>query len=158
MTATHATTVNPSANKALEILLTLTERSALERVKAIKRGLDPTVLNSLGNALRLSQAAVFEMLGLKRSTVHRRINNHESLNVADSERVLGLGTLMAIAYSYRDFTEDPDQFDPGHWLSDWLQQANPALGGACPSDLMDTLEGQELVIQLLRQIGASAYA
>lgn len=52
----------------------------------------------------------------------------------------------------------PEGFDATAWLSRWLSEANPALGGAPPIALMATTEGQERVSTLLAQTGSGAYA
>ena len=53
---------------------------------------------------------------------------------------------------------DPQGFDAAAWLSTWIEEPLPALGGARPVDIMDTMEGQALVSTLLAQIQSGAYA
>ncbi|MEO9190059.1 MAG: MbcA/ParS/Xre antitoxin family protein [Acetobacteraceae bacterium] len=43
-------------------------------------------------------------------------------------------------------------------MSHWLNDPLPALGGARPIDLMDTMEGQTLVSTTLAQLQSGAYA
>ena len=43
-------------------------------------------------------------------------------------------------------------------MSHWLNGPLPALGGARPIDLMDTMEGQALVSATLARIQSGAYA
>lgn len=49
-------------------------------------------------------------------------------------------------------------FDASAWLSAWMSAPVPALNGARPLDLMDTMTGQELVSQVLSQMQSGAYA
>ena len=53
----------------------------------------------------------------------------------------------------------PDaEFDVAAWLSQWIETPVPALGGARPIDLMNTPEGQALVLMTLSQMWGGAYA
>jgi uncharacterized protein (DUF2384 family) len=53
---------------------------------------------------------------------------------------------------------EPEGFDAAAWMSRWLREPVPALGGARPIELMDTMEGQALVSAVLSQIQSGAYA
>ena len=53
---------------------------------------------------------------------------------------------------------DPDGFDARAWISQWLREPLPALGGVRPIDLIDTMEGQALVATALEQTQSGAYA
>lgn len=53
---------------------------------------------------------------------------------------------------------NPTGFDAGAWLSAWLREPLPALGGERPIDLLETMEGEALVSQKLAQIQSGAYA
>lgn len=53
---------------------------------------------------------------------------------------------------------DPEGFDAAAWLSRWLNEPLPALGGVCPLDMLDTIEGQSLVSASLARIQGVAYA
>lgn len=52
----------------------------------------------------------------------------------------------------------PPGFDAAAWMTRWLAEPNPALGGVRPVDLLGTVEGQDRVSQLLAQIASGAYA
>ena len=49
-------------------------------------------------------------------------------------------------------------FDAPSWMSRWLQEPLPSLGGRLPIDLIDTMEGQALVSTALAQVLGDAYA
>ena len=53
---------------------------------------------------------------------------------------------------------DPDSFDAPGWLSRWLREPLPALGGDKPINLLDTMEGQALISRALAQMQSGAYA
>jgi len=52
----------------------------------------------------------------------------------------------------------PAGFDAAEWLSHWLREPLPALGGDKPINLLDTMEGQALVSRVLAQMQSGAYA
>lgn len=145
-------------NGRIATLLNLANAPRLEKVVQIRVGLDPKAVPLLAERLGLSQERVFEMLGLKRATVRRKVAQDEPLNSAESERVLGLVAMLGMAERFRPYTRDPEQFDAATWLAGWLEETNPALGGQRPGDLLDTVEGQGLVRQILEQLWSGAYA
>ena len=53
---------------------------------------------------------------------------------------------------------DPEGFNAAEWLSRWLREPLPALGGQMPIKLLDTMAGQALVSQALSRIQSGAYA
>ena len=53
---------------------------------------------------------------------------------------------------------NPQGFDAKGWISRWLQEPLSALGGVRPIDLIDTMEGQNLVSTTRAQIQGGAYA
>jgi uncharacterized protein (DUF2384 family) len=56
---------------------------------------------------------------------------------------------------------DPElmkDFDAARWLTHWMEEPVPALGGASPSEYMDTIEGQEMISKLLATMQTGAYA
>ncbi len=48
-------------------------------------------------------------------------------------------------------------FDADAWVRAWIERPNPALGGTKPADVLDTIQGQELVSRLLAQSQSGAY-
>lgn len=53
---------------------------------------------------------------------------------------------------------DPTGFDAAAWLTKWLQEPLPALGGCTPSSMMGTTKGRATVAALLAQMQSGAYA
>jgi uncharacterized protein (DUF2384 family) len=49
-------------------------------------------------------------------------------------------------------------FNAAEWVSQWLDQPLPALGGKLPAEFMDTSEGQILVSGLVSRMQSGAYA
>jgi uncharacterized protein (DUF2384 family) len=76
----------------------------------------------------------------------------------DWDRVIGVAKLLGQLRAMIEESGEPDGFEANAWLSRWLREPAPALGGARPLDLMDTVEGQSLVSRTLAQMQGAAYA
>ncbi|KQX96861.1 hypothetical protein ASD28_17370 [Massilia sp. Root133] len=48
-------------------------------------------------------------------------------------------------------------FDVDKWLTNWLNQPMPSLGGRRPMEYMDTIEGQGQVSRLLARMQSGAF-
>ncbi len=53
---------------------------------------------------------------------------------------------------------EPAGFDAARWLDDWLRHPLPALGGRSPVECLDSDDGHQMLIQLLRQMQSGAFA
>ena len=53
---------------------------------------------------------------------------------------------------------NPEEFDAGQWLAEWMERSVPALGGKRPAEYMATAQGRALVSQLLAMTQSGAYA
>ena len=74
------------------------------------------------------------------------------------ERVVGLVKLVGQIEAMVEESGDPEGFDAPEWLSRWLREPLPALGGDRPINLLDTMEGQALVSRALAQMQSGAFA
>ena len=124
----------------------------------VKTGIRPSVVKAMAEDMGWDQGDLINLLGLARSTVSRKIKVNEKLSVSDSERVLGAIRLVGLVQQIVEESGDPEGFDATAWVGQWLEQPLPALGGAKPSEYMDTNIGQDLIAQLLRQAQAGTYA
>ena len=79
------------------------------------------------------------------------MNTNESLNYspADIDQRLFFLKLVSQVETMVAESGDPDNFDAERWLTDWLNQPLPALGGARPVVYMDTSDGREKISNLL---------
>ena len=87
-----------------------------------------------------------------------RVKGKGRLQRAGGERVPCVARLVAQVQNIVDVSGDPEGFDAIAWMSRWLNEPLPALGGVCPVDLLDTMEGQALVSNTLNQMQSGAYA
>lgn len=130
----------------------------VERVAMIRQGVPATLLVGIGRAMNVSNEVLLTTLALPRSTIVRKIKKKESLTAEQSERVIGLERLVGQVAEMVKQSGNPEGFDAGHWVGEWLQRPLPALAGKKPADYMDTMSGQDLVSKLLAQSQSGAYA
>ena len=92
------------------------------------------------------------------ATKKRRVKSKDRLPATGIDRVRCVARLVAQVQNIVEGSGDPQVFDATTWMSRWLNEPLPALGGVRPVDLLDTMEGQTLVSNTLAQIQGGAYA
>ncbi len=138
--------------------LTVYRASPLERIAMIKNGVAATEAKRLFADLAIGQGAAFKALNLSTATVNKRAKLGEILPIDESERVLGCAKLVGQLEAMIEESGDPTDFDAAAWLARWLTEPLPAFGGTRPADLMDTMEGQNLVSAALAKLQTGTYA
>jgi len=73
--------------------------------------------------------------------------------IAESKAVL-VQTVQRIV----DESGDGKDFDAKAWLEEWINQPNPALGGAKPVSYLDTMAGRLLLRNLLLRSQSGAFS
>lgn len=131
---------------------------ALERIELIRNGLPAVEAKRIIENLGLTQGEALQALKLSPATVNKKAKQAHTLSSAESERVIGVARLVGQLEAMVQESGDVAGFDVAAWMSRWLQEPLPALGGVRPLDLMDTMEGQALVSAALAQVQSGAYA
>ncbi|WP_229509551.1 antitoxin Xre-like helix-turn-helix domain-containing protein [Massilia sp. CCM 8734] len=129
-----------------------------ERIAVIRQGIDASMIGNLSLRMGMSKENLLSSLGLSRATISRKEKNATVLSKDESERVLGVETLIGMVQTMIEQSGDPSGFDAARWVSNWLSKPLPALAGATPASYMDTFEGQKLVAELLSMSQSGAYA
>lgn len=145
----------------LKVSASLTELFKLEPLDAvalIKRGVPARLLVRISRELGLPVKQIAQLLGLAHSTVARKVKANATLNIHESECVLGLAKLIGQVQAIVDESGGPESFDAGRWVSAWISRPSAALGGRCPGNLMDTGEGREIVSELVSRMQSGAYS
>ena len=124
-----------------------------DRMAMVRRGVPAHWLCAIAAAMDLSRSTLCELLGLKLSTINRKLQQNLLLSPDDSERLMGLQRLIGQAEAVVRDSGEAEGFDASSWLAGWLQQPQAALGGATPACYLDTADGRE---QLSRLIGAQS--
>ena len=130
----------------------------LERIARIKRGVPAAEAKRIFADLQVGQGEASKALKLSQATINRKAQQHKPLTPDESERVIGMAKLVGQLQAMVEDAGDAEGFDAMAWLSQWLREPVPALGGVRPFDLLDTMEGQALVSRTLAQMEGGAYA
>jgi len=141
-----------------EGFVALYKAPVLTQVEWVKRGLGARDAKVILGQLRVPQGEALTALHIPVATMNRKARTNAPLSPAEGERVLGIGRLLGQLQTMVRESGNTDNFDAAGWLSAWMSAPVPALGGARPLDLMDTMTGQALVSQLLAQMQSGAYA
>ena len=139
-------------------LVELYQADPMDRVALVKAGVPATEFVELASNLKMTKERLASTLGLARATVDRKIRDKKLLSPDESSRLLGMASLVGQVQSLVAESGRPQGFDAGAWVSNWLDQPVPALGGRRPAELMDTPEGQGIVSRLVAQMQSGAYA
>jgi hypothetical protein len=127
------------------------EATVAKRVAMLRQGVPASWLRCTEEATGLGRSALCDLLGLKLSTINRKLQNQALLSPDESERLMALLRLIGQVESIIRDCGDGRPVNAARWLMAWTQQPNRALGGQAPASFMDTADGRE---QLARLIGA----
>ena len=128
------------------------------RIALIRQGIPASTVSNLSTRMGISKEILLSSLGLSRATISRKEKDDIALSRDESERVLGIDSLIGMVQSMVEQSGDPTGFDAARWVGGWLVNPLPALAGATPASFMDTFEGQKLVADLLSMSQSGAYA
>jgi putative toxin-antitoxin system antitoxin component (TIGR02293 family) len=141
--------------------LELYQSTPVHRIDLIRNGVSAADFKTFVGSLDIQQEKVFTMLDIATATVNRKASRNESLSREDSEKVVGMAKLIGQVEAMLEESGDPELmrgFDAARWLTHWMEEPIPALGGASPAAYMDTIEGQEMISRLLATMQTGAYA
>lgn len=127
------------------------EAPLADRIRLLRQGVPANWVRQAEEETALSRSTLCALLGLKLSTINRKLNHKLRLSPDESERLMGLQRLIGEVEAVVRDCGDGQGFAASRWLANWLQRPNQALGGATPAAFLDTAEGRE---QLGRLIGA----
>ena len=130
----------------------------VERIGMVKAGLPARLLTTLANDMHIPRERLYGWLGIARTTANRKVKDDEVLSQDESERALGITSLVGQVQKIVSESGIPDGFDAARWTADWLAEPNDALGGRAPGEFMDTSDGRALVSGLVAQMQSGAYA
>lgn len=128
-----------------------------DKIRVLRNGLPAERVGELSSLMGMPKEALMDSLGLPRATINRKVLRAQALSREESERVLGMQSLIGQVQAMVD-AESAPEFDAAKWLARWLAEPLPALGGATPGSYMDTVEGQKYVGNLLAMAQGGAYA
>jgi putative toxin-antitoxin system antitoxin component (TIGR02293 family) len=134
------------------------QRGPVLKIDIIRAGVPAQLVGDLSAEMGLSKETVIDFLGLSRTTVNRKAQKHQPLSREESERVVGVQSLIGQVQAMVANNAEAIDFDAAKWLARWLNAPLPALGGSTPASYLDTIEGQKYVSNLLAMAESGAYA
>ncbi|WP_296655262.1 antitoxin Xre/MbcA/ParS toxin-binding domain-containing protein [Paraburkholderia sp.] len=136
----------------------VSQATPLERIAWIRHGIGAGCVMEMAARMDISQDRLMKQLGLPRATIVRKATARQNLSTAQAERVIGLAMLIVQVQTMVNESGNREGFDAAHWLAQWFERPNAALGGRRPAELMDTVTGQNLVFSILAKLQSAAYA
>lgn len=130
----------------------------MDRIEALRAGIESTVLIEIAKAIGCPLPELIELLQLGRHSPVSAVRKGDRLTTEQSERVLAFLRLIEVVEEMVMVASQGEAFDASRWIGDWLASPCPALGGRRPATLTDTLEGFRVLDQLLSQMLSGAYA
>jgi len=122
---------------------------------AVEEGV-PTVLVSLmASAFSTTTARMLSLLDISETTFRRKEEANEPFPAVAGHRVMGLLRVASALRRLLKESGDPkevESFDLEGWVSEWIAQPQPELGGRPPAELLRNPEGQRVVEQLLERM------
>ena len=109
----------------------------------VRNGLPTRFLDSLKDALEMTETQLAATVGIARQTLVRR-RRQGVLRRDEGDRAAMIARMFNMALSYFDGNRE-------HAL-DWLKYPNPALAGETPLERADTAIGAEEVIDLIGRL------
>lgn len=131
----------------------------MQLIEAEREGVAGIFVKDLSKAMDIPAIRMFDILGVPKATVEKKVAAGEVIKGAGGHAALGLVRLLGIAKSIVLNSTAPEakNFDSAKWLGRWIERPQPALGGRTPADLIDTPTGVEVVARLLGAIESGAY-
>lgn len=122
------------------------------------RGVPADSVLELAGLLDIPLEVLSRALGIAPVTVRRKAKNHELLTLDQAERVLGLQRIVGFVEWMVEYCGDATNFNAGIWTGRWLTAGQPALGGVLAIQYLDTIAGQEALLELLGKNVSGTYA
>ncbi|UTH72330.1 antitoxin Xre/MbcA/ParS toxin-binding domain-containing protein [Chromobacterium sp. IIBBL 290-4] len=137
--------------------LRLYRLSPMERIDLILRGVPAAEAKEVAKRMDVAQDAMFKVLRLPISTVNKRAARNQELTIEESERLVGMASLIGQVESMMAESGEAEDFDAAKWLGQWMETPNPALGQRRPAEFLCTAEGFRLVSDVLAAMQSGAY-
>ncbi len=93
----------------------------------IRQGVPAAAIGALSLRMGTSKEFLLSSLGLSRATINRKEKEASVLSRDESERVLGVETLIGMVQAMVEESGEPQGFDAAHCVADWLGKPVPAL-------------------------------
>jgi putative toxin-antitoxin system antitoxin component (TIGR02293 family) len=133
----------------------LRDSDPLTLYRAVEEGVPTFTVVLISKAFSQPAPQVLDMIGLAETTYRRKSEAGESLPEVAGHRTVALMRVVAKLRQLLAESGDPQRvkdFDLENWVSDWIKEPLPELGGATPAALLRNPEGQRVVENLLERM------
>lgn len=132
--------------------------SDLERHEIITSGVPAGYVTVISRRTGIPQDRLFRSLGFPKSTIEKKIKANAILGTDQSEKIVGFERIVGQVKAMVAESGNPEGFDAERWVGEWMEKPQRALGGRKPAELMNTIQGQQIVSQILGMAQSGAYA
>ena len=131
----------------------------LQLMEAERTGVKARLVKDLANELKIPVARFYGMLDVPKATLEAKVARDEVVGGAGGQRALAMVRLLGQAHDIvsQSTAAGATRFETAHWLGEWIETPQPALGGRKPSDLLDTPTGFEIVSRTLGALESGSY-
>lgn len=136
----------------------LSQLGPMQQVSVAQAGVSSGIPQLVAQEMGIPKTRLYRTIGLAPATVSRNKRQEKALNQDDSERVLGILSLIGQVERIVKESGEPEGFDAGKWVAAWLERPQPALDGRRPAELMDSATGRQIVTDLVARIQSGAYS
>lgn len=133
----------------------LRDSDPLTLYRAVEEGVPAFTVVLISKAFSEPAPQVLDMIGLAETTYRRKSEAGESLPEVAGHRTVALMRVVAQLRQLLAESGDPQRtkdFDLESWVSDWIKEPLPELGGSTPAALLRNPEGQRVVESLLERM------
>ena len=133
--------------------------SVLEVVELERRGVQGILIKDLSDRLGIARTRFYSIVGVPKATAEKKAAAGGFVKGTGALATLGMVKLLGIAQEIVDdsLAADAEGFDTAHWLGEWIERPQAALGGRKPADFIETPTGLEIVVRLLGSAASGAY-
>jgi len=131
----------------------------IELVEIEREGVRGSFVKDLSRRLAIPTSRMFGILGVPKATAEKKAAAGEMVTGSGGQAAIGIARLLAMAEEIvaNSTVREAKDFDAAKWLGQWIERAQPALGGRKPADILDTPTGLDVVSRLLGSIESGAY-
>ena len=122
---------------------------------AVEAGVPTFMVDMIAGATGEPMSNVMDLIGVSQTTFRRKEEAREPLPDVAGHRVMGFLRVVATLRKLLEESGDPEQlkeFDLGGWVSQWMREELPELGGKTPAQMLRNPEGQRAVEQVLERM------
>jgi putative toxin-antitoxin system antitoxin component (TIGR02293 family) len=121
----------------------------------VEAGVPTDLVHVIAGATGEGAKEVMDLIGVSPTTFRRKEEANEPLPDVAGHRVMGFLRVAAKLRKLLEESGDPEQlkdFDVEGWVTHWMREKLPELGGKTPAELLRNPEGQRAVEEVLERM------